>query len=226
MTTFAVVAGVAGADLSTGIVLVLGTANLVADGLSMGIGEWVSGKAEIEFLRAERKREEWEVEHAIEHERAEMVDLYMEKGMTEEDAKTVVAIISKDPDMFVEFMLVDELGLNPEDENGSPEKQGLVMFFSFLMFGAVPLIAYIIARLADSSSDGGLDANFAISCAMTALTLFILGLFKAHITLHGDIKSKIVGGLLMVINGGISAASAFGVGALLRFLIDDDEGAA
>ncbi|KNC56397.1 vacuolar iron transporter [Thecamonas trahens ATCC 50062] len=226
VTTFAVVAGVAGANLSTGIVLVLGLANLIADGLSMGVGEFVSGKAELEFMRSERKREEWEVDHAIEHEKQEMVELYTAKGMTEDDAVTVVDIISKDPKLFVDIMMVEELGLNPDDENESPAKQGLVMFFSFLIFGAVPLVAYIVSRLAGVGGKGGVDANFAVSCAMTAVTLFILGAFKQHISMHGKIGSIIKGGLIMVLNGGVSASAAFFVGLFLRFLIEEDSDAA
>lgn len=63
ITTFAVVAGAAGASLSAGIVLILGSANLIADGLAMAFGEFLSGKAEREFHAAERERETWEFEN-------------------------------------------------------------------------------------------------------------------------------------------------------------------
>jgi vacuolar iron transporter family protein len=42
ITTFAVVAGVTGGALSTKAVLIVGTANLLADGLSMGVGNYLS----------------------------------------------------------------------------------------------------------------------------------------------------------------------------------------
>ena len=63
ITTFAVVAGVTGASLEAGIVLILGFANLIADGLAMAFGEFLSGKAEREFHAAEREREAWEFEN-------------------------------------------------------------------------------------------------------------------------------------------------------------------
>lgn len=46
VTTFAVVAGVRGAELSAGVILVLGFANLAADGLSMAVGNYLGIKSE------------------------------------------------------------------------------------------------------------------------------------------------------------------------------------
>ena len=95
ITTFAVVAGVAGAELSAGIVLILGFANLFGDGLSMAIGDFLSTKSEREYEAAERRREAWEVEHYPEGEKKELVELYTAKGIPEEDAKQVTEIFSK-----------------------------------------------------------------------------------------------------------------------------------
>ena len=80
ITTFAVVAGVAGASLSAGVVLILGFANLIADGISMAIGDYLSSKSEREYEAAERKREAWEVEHYPEGEKKELVELYEAQG--------------------------------------------------------------------------------------------------------------------------------------------------
>ena len=49
VTTFAVVAGSLGASLSPSVVLILGFANLFADGLSMSTGAYLGVKSEIEF---------------------------------------------------------------------------------------------------------------------------------------------------------------------------------
>lgn len=221
LTTFAIVAGVAGANLSSSIVLMLGVSNLVADGISMGVGEMVSGYAEIDFLRSERQREEWEVEHAVEHEKREMIDLYTAKGMAVEDAVTVVDIISKDPKIFVDIMMVEELDLNPEDENGSPAKQGIVMFSAFVLFGSIPLIAYVVSHAVSGvqGSGEGVNANFIVSCSLTIVTLFILGACKQYLAVGGSIQSVTKGGILMVTTGTVSASAAFGIGALLGTFI-------
>ena len=49
VTTFAVVAGSLGASLPPSIVIILGLANLFADGLSMSTGAYLGIKSEIEF---------------------------------------------------------------------------------------------------------------------------------------------------------------------------------
>ena len=46
VTTFAVVAGATGAGLNPGIIIVLGFANLIADGFSMSVGNYLSVKSE------------------------------------------------------------------------------------------------------------------------------------------------------------------------------------
>ena len=88
-------ASVAGAQLSAGIVLILGFANLIADGLSMAVGDYLSTKSELEFEKTERERERWEIENYPEGEKQEMVKLYVEKGVSQEDAQTVVEIFAK-----------------------------------------------------------------------------------------------------------------------------------
>lgn len=72
ITTFAVVAGAAGAQLSPGIVLIMGFANLLADGLSMAIGNYLGARSQQEYWREERARELWEIEHLPEAEREEI----------------------------------------------------------------------------------------------------------------------------------------------------------
>ena len=59
VTTFAVVAGVIGASLSSTVVLILGFANLFADGFSMAISNYLSTKSRIELERSRGK----EIDH-------------------------------------------------------------------------------------------------------------------------------------------------------------------
>ena len=124
ITTFAVVAGVAGAKLAAGIVLILGFANLIADGLSMAIGDYLSTKSEQEYERAERRREEWEVEHYPEGEKHELVELYTDKGIAPEDAKTIVELLAKTRTAWIDVMMVEELGILGSDESPLEERRG------------------------------------------------------------------------------------------------------
>lgn len=85
ITTFAVVSGVAGAQLGTPVILILGLANLLADGFSMAIGAYISHKGEQEYFRKEYEREAWEVEHFHEGERAELFEIYRMRGFIQEE---------------------------------------------------------------------------------------------------------------------------------------------
>ncbi len=205
ITTFAVVAGVAGANLHVGIVLIMGFANLIADGISMAIGDYLSSKAENEYNAAERIREEWEVDNYPDGEKKELIELYVDKGMEQSDAEKVVEIISKDKKTWVDIMMVEELGII-EDED-SPIKNALVTFFSFAFFGFVPLVAYVVSRFA-----GFLESRtFVAACILTAITLFVLGAQKVRIT--G--KNWFISGMETLIIGGIAATAAYVVGMLL-----------
>ncbi len=137
--SFAVVASVYGASLKPGVVIVLGFANVLANGISMGIGEYLGGRSEVMYAQTERKREEWEFDNYPDGEVQEMVELYQEKGYSEEDAKAAMQLMIRNREFFINHMMVQELGLMPPDEDESPFKQGIVMFISFVIFGIVPL---------------------------------------------------------------------------------------
>ncbi|MBA7501006.1 hypothetical protein ES704_03768 [subsurface metagenome] len=209
ITTFAVVAGVTGAKLPLGIVVILGLANLLADGLSMGIGDYLSSKSEKEYQADERRREEWEVEHYPEGEKLEMLEVYQAKGMSKNDAETVIEIISKYPKAWVDIMMAEELEII--ETKDSPVKNGLVTFLSFAVFGFIPLSSYVIAQLIPALENDP-TLSFIIACALTGLALFTLGALKVKVTGKNFIKS----GLEMFALGGLAAAAAFGIGYLLR----------
>ncbi|MES1909515.1 MAG: hypothetical protein MHM6MM_002241 [Cercozoa sp. M6MM] len=179
ITTFAIVAGVAGADLSSDVVLVLGFANLIADGLSMGIGDYLSSQAEKDYAVAERQREAWELENFPEGEKQEMVQIYTSKGFSEEDARNIIDTMAQHRDFFLDHMMVEELGVMPPDPDESPAKNGLVTFISFLVFGFVPLLAYLILNSVDFGDS--FNPTFLVSCLMTVLTLGLLGVVKARL---------------------------------------------
>lgn len=205
VTTFAVVAGVAGAQLTAGIVLIMGFANLVADGLSMAIGDYLSSKSEQEYERAERRREEWEIEHYPEGEKKELVELYVDKGLSQQDAEAIVSILSKNKQAWADVMMVEELGILGSDE--SPLKSALVTFFSFALCGFIPILAYVMALFVPLFRQW----TFGIACVCTGVTLFGLGAMKTWITGRNWFKS----GLEMLLVGGAAATAAYLVGLLL-----------
>ena len=146
LTSFAIVAGAAGGRLDPSVVLILGFSNIFADALSMGVGEFLSSKAENEWILSERRREEWELENYPDGEIREMVEIYQAKGMSAEDAHQVIHTMAKYKDFFVDVMMTQELELQVPDEDHVQEsfREGVVMFLSFATFGVPAIIVVII----------------------------------------------------------------------------------
>ena len=208
ITTFAVVSGVAGAQLGAEIVLILGLANLFADGFSMATGSYLSTKSEQEYYARERQREQWEVEHFPDGERAELYELYSRQGYNEEDASQLVEIKSRDVERWVDAMMIDELGMLKDERK--PIKNALATLVSFVIAGSVPLLVYLIGFFVPLAP----QAMFPISLALSGLALFGLGAAKVLVTKRSAWKS----GLEMLLVGGLAAGVAYAVGALLKGL--------
>lgn len=204
ITTFAVVAAVSGANMDGKVVILMGIANLVSDGISMGLGDYFSEKSEKDYIKNEWKREKWELENYPEGEITEMIELYEEEGMSKEDATTIVRTFSKYPEKFVNLMMVDELGLekwDPDDMDGL-WKQGMVTMLSFWFFGAIPVAGYAIIDAA-GVDDG--TTIFLADCVVTLITMFILGVTKAKVTNTHPLGQ----GSLMMLNGTIACGAGY-----------------
>lgn len=206
ITTFAVVSGVTGADLSSAVVLILGVANLLADAISMAIGNYLGSKSEEEYLRSQRKLEEWEVQHLPEEEIEEIRDIYRNKGFEGSELDRVVEVITSNQKLWVDVMLREELRLADAEEI-SPIKSGLSTFVSFVLAGVLPLLPYLFSVLAAQA--------FQASMLMTGLALFGVGAARTFITRQSWWRS----GLGMLGVGALAAAVAYGVGYFLKSLI-------
>ncbi len=210
ITTFAVVSGVVGAQLNPGIILIMGLANLLGDGFSMATGAYLSSKSEQEYYDREREREAWEVEHFPEGEKAELLELYLQQGYPEEDARKMVEIKSKDKERWVDAMMIEELGLTREEKK--PMNQALTTFASFTVAGAIPLLYYLLDLVFHFNLPTG--TAFIIAIILSGAALFGLGAAKVMVTERSPIRS----GLEMLVVGGLAAAVAYGIGALLKGL--------
>jgi VIT1/CCC1 family predicted Fe2+/Mn2+ transporter len=206
ITTFAVVSGVAGAQLGTQVILILGLANLFADGFSMATGAYLSSKSEQEYYEREWQREAWEVEHFPDGERQELYVIYRNQGYSEEDARRLVDIQSRDPQRWVKAMMIEELGLL-EDER-KPWLSALATLVSFVVAGSVPLIVYFLGLIVPIPP----PVAFPASLALSGLALFGLGAAKVFVTELNIFRS----GIEMLLVGGLAAGVAYGVGALLK----------
>ena len=208
VTTFAVVSGVAGAALSANIVIILGLANLFADGFSMAIGNYLSSKSDIEFIQRERKREEWEIEHYPKGEIEEIRQIYKEKGFRGKDLERAVKVITSNKDVWVDTMMKSELRLI--EDQISPFKKGAVTFISFLLVGSIPLMPYFLSF----SSEATKQIVYPLSVIMTFIAFFFIGSAKVYVTK----KNWLISGLETLLIGGAAAIIAYAVGYFLRGL--------
>jgi VIT1/CCC1 family predicted Fe2+/Mn2+ transporter len=205
ITTFAVVSGVAGAQLSSQIVLILGLANLFADGFSMATGAYLSSKSEQEYYQRERQREAWEIEHFPEGERAELYEIYLGRGYSEQEANQLVEIQSRSKERWVNAMMVDELGMLPDERK--PLLSALATLVSFVVAGSVPLIIYLAGLFTPVRA----ETAFPTSLILSGAALFGLGAAKVLVTQRSALRS----GAEMLLVGSLAAAVAYVVGALL-----------
>lgn len=213
ITTFAVVAGFSGAalanetttQLSFLVVLLFGLANLFADGVSMGLGNFLSVRSDQDLYKQARAKEMHEIAHNTEQEYQETITILMQKGFSEADATTIADLYQTNTEYWGDFMMNHELEMSdPTGDN--PAITGFVTFASFLVFGAVPLLPFIFAGEASPT------VVFQYSVIGTFGALVLLGLLKWKIVGTGLFKSL----MEVVLVGGAAAIIAFFVGSLFE----------
>lgn len=206
ITTFAVVTGAIGAGLSPLVIILLGLANLVGDGISMGASNFLSLRSRRSFELRERAREEYEVEKFPEEEKKEVEEVVAQWGITGEHAKAFVGDVVADKKRWVDFMMREELGIL-EDPEDKPALHGFVTFMAFLVIGAMPLIPYIFGVPA--------HLQFTVSFIATGVSLFIVGSLRSLVTNQKWLRA----GLEMLVVGALAAGAAYAVGAVVKTLL-------
>lgn len=217
LTSFAIVAGAAGGSMPVPVVLVLGFSNIFADALAMGVGEFLSSKAENEWILSERRRENWELENYPDGEIREMIDIYESRGMSRKDATQVIETMSKYKDFFVDVMMAEELKLQVPEEDHKIEsmKEGVVMFCSFASFGSLPLLGYVVIPALFPQL--GEEVLFTAACVVTGLVLFGMGCVKSIFSA----ANWFICGLETFLLGGACATVAYTIGQFIDSLIPD-----
>lgn len=207
VTTFAVVAGSAGAALNSEVVIILGFANLIADGFAMSVGSYLSTKSEKENYNKHKRIEYWEVDNLPEKEKEEVRDIYRAKGFEGELLEQIVGTITQDKDRWVDVMMKEELEMS--EETKSPLTMGAVTFLSFLIFGFIPLITYVLAYFDILPKDGNL---FLISSILTGVVFALIGYLKALVNQISIFRSV----LETLFLGTAAASLSYLVGNLLE----------
>jgi VIT1/CCC1 family predicted Fe2+/Mn2+ transporter len=208
--TLGVLAGVGGASVDPRVVLIGGLSAMVASGVSMAGGAYLASKSQREVFEGQLAREAAEIEAMPDLERAEMVKIYRSKGLTADEAKTIVGRITSDKKVWLETQAREELGLDvAQFEN--PVREGLVAGISTLVGGAIPVVGYLGGRWLVGASSSGFAA-LALTFVLCAAFLFLIGSARSFFTGKGGVRS----GLEMLAVGTVVASITYAVGVLFR----------
>ncbi len=202
VTTFAIVAGARGAELSPGIALVLGFANVLADGFSMAVSNYLKAKADLQVVAHARRVEESHIERIPDGEREEIRQIFLRKGFEGKVLDAAVDVITQDRRRWVDTMLMEELGLRLDPPR--PLRAAATTFFAFLVAGLVPLVPLLAGH------------RFGASAIATGATFFAIGAVKGRMLRTGRLR----GGVETLFIGGCAAALAYVVGHAARGLVD------
>ncbi len=208
VTTFAVVSGAYGANLDSAVIIILGLANLLADGFAMSVGAYLSARSENDNFEKHKAIENWEIDNLREREVEEIREIYVAKGFEGELLEQVVEKITSDREVWIDTMMKEELEMIKTDK--TPISIGAVTFISFILVGTIPLIIYLI----DFVNPLDLDL-FLTSAILTGIAFALIGVLKAFVN-----NTNALRGLLeTLLLGGAAALIAYFVGDFLEKIV-------
>ncbi len=206
VTTFAIVAGFQGANAEGAAqvgalaVLVFGFANLFADAVSMGLGEFLSGRSARDLYTGQHNEVLRRIAADPKGEATALTDLLQRRGIDPEDAGPLAAIFARNPALFAEMVLT--YGQNmPQPDHGNLRARALMTFLAFVVFGFIPICPFVFLPAT--------GATFVVATLATAAALVALGVLRWNATEESLLRC--VGETVLV--GGICALVAYVVGA-------------
>jgi len=199
VTNIGLVAGLAGAGADRRVIILAGAASLVAGAFSMALGEFTSVDTQNNAVEAEVAVEREELRKHPDAEEAELVDMYMEMGLTRPTATVLASEVHENPELAVKVHIQQELGVDP-DEQPSPWTAAISSFLTFAVGALIPLIPFLLGF-----------SSLAIGLAVGGAGLFAAGALVARFTA----RSWWFNGVRQLMFGAIAAAATYVVGALI-----------
>ncbi len=209
VTTFAVVAGVSGAHLQISVVIILGLANLLADGFSMAISNYLGTQADGQLHEKTREQEYEHIRFFPEGEKEEIRQIFSRKGFSGRELEHAVSVITSDVERWVNTMLQEEHGISLK--NPKPLQAAIVTFSAFVLVGSLPLLPFLWNWLTDFP----IKEPFLWSALSAALAFFTVGSMKGKYVEQKWYRS----GIETLLMGGCAATLAYGVGLMLKNLV-------
>lgn len=197
-----VILGVAAATADARIVIAAGLAATFAESISMGAVAYTSTLAENDLYHSEREREYRHIHLAPDVEVEEIRDIYLRKGFEGETLEKIVEVITSNPDVWVNVMMSEEFQLTPP-EKSKAVNSALLVGFSALIGSFIPLFPFFFWDV---------SLSIGISIVIAALTLFVVGVYKARVTVGKPFRS----GVEMAVIGTISALAGYVVGLIFK----------
>ena len=197
-----VILGVAAATQDTRIVLAAGLAATFAESVSMGAVAYTSTLAENDLYHSEREREYRHIQLAPDVETHEIREIYRKKGFAGGELEKIVEVITANPDVWVEVMMSEEFQMAPPEKSRALNS-GLVVGLAAIIGSLIPLLPFFFLNISFS---------IWVSIAISALMLFVVGVYKARITIGKPFRS----GLQMTLIGILSALVGYLVGLIFK----------
>ena len=208
VTTFAVVSGAAGAHLDSRIVIVLGLANLIADGFSMSVGAYLSEQSERDGYKKQRKSLANLIFQDQTAAEGRLKKAFENNGLKGEVLSSAVDQVKAYPRQWEEILAREEMTYHPSDK--TPFSVGAATFVSFLFLGLIPLLIYLWDLFQPLDYD-----LFLVSSILTGLSFVGIGWLKSYIT-----STRIWRGVIeTVLLGATASGLAYWVGFFLEQLI-------
>jgi vacuolar iron transporter family protein len=202
VTTFAVMAGAIGAQLPSSFIIILGLANLFADGFSMSVGSFLSERSKLDYLKKIIAEKEVSISNGDSAIKEEIKEIYQEKGFRGKDLTKAVHIITSHRSTSLHEILNHE-GIVPDKIR--PITISLITFVSFILVGLMPLLPIMIMT----------KVSFGQTFVFVALVLFLVGSLRSRVTAVSWWR----GGLEISLAGITASLIAYGIGRFLSGLI-------
>ena len=201
MNVLGIVLGVASATSDKFIVLIAGLVATFAESISMAAVAYTSTRAEQDHYRSELENEKWEIEHVPEVEEEEIRLIYMKKGFRGKELEGLVKSITSNKELWLSMMMTEELGLAPI-EKSNPVRAAAIVGGSAMVGSVIPLVPFILLPVGDA---------IVVSLILSTIVLFIVGAYKAKVTI-GDWKKS---GIEMAVIGMLAAITGWLIGKVL-----------